>query len=69
MERLTIEGEFITLAQFLKRMDLINSGGQAKPFLQEFKVWVNGTLENRRGRKLVAGDEIRIADVGVYRVE
>jgi ribosome-associated protein len=38
----------------------ISSGGQAKYFLLENKVFVNGEEENRRGRKLRVGDIILI---------
>ena len=40
--------------------DYISSGGQAKYYLQENEVYVNGELESRRGRKLRAGDVIKI---------
>lgn len=48
--------EFITLGQFLKAADIIQTGGQAKFFLQENEVLVNGEKENRRGRKLYPAD-------------
>ncbi len=35
MTTISIHGEYITLAQFLKITDLIGSGGQAKAFLAE----------------------------------
>ena len=43
--------EYITLNVLLKITDLIDTGGQAKFFLQNNTVYVNGELENRRGRK------------------
>lgn len=55
-----INTEFITLQQLLKIADLINSGGEAKIFLFENKVLVNGEEDNRRGRKLRPGDVIEI---------
>ena len=48
----------MTLGQFLKHIDVISSGGQAKWFLQENDVLVNNEHENRRGRKLYSGDQI-----------
>lgn len=55
------EGEaYITLNVLLKLTGIINTGGQAKYFLQENEVLVNGELENRRGRKLYPGDVIDI---------
>lgn len=52
---------FITLTQFLKYHDFISSGGQAKFFLLKEEIFVNGQREERRGRKLYPGDEVRIS--------
>lgn len=52
MKRVIIESEYITLGQFLKFTDIISSGAMAKHYLSENIVYVNGELENRRGRKL-----------------
>ena len=60
MKKLKINTEFITLQQFLKMENIISSGGEAKYFLQEEKVFVNGELENRRGRKLYPGYSIKV---------
>ena len=57
------EGEtFITLGVLLKITGIIDTGGQAKYFLSENAVLVNGEEENRRGRKLYHGDEIQIRE-------
>ena len=47
--------EYITLGQFLKEINVIGSGGQAK--------WY---LANRRGRKLYAGMMIEIPEEGTF---
>ena len=52
MKEVFINSEYITLAQFLKLEGFIGSGGEAKYFLQEVEVELNGELENRRGKKL-----------------
>ena len=44
-----VEGN-ITLGQFLKTEGIIESGGQAKWFLQDFEVLINGQRETRRGK-------------------
>ncbi|PTL37707.1 S4 domain-containing protein YaaA [Alkalicoccus saliphilus] len=67
--RITVRGEYITLGQALKEAAIIPSGGAAKPFLQEFPVEVNGTADNRRGRKLYPGDHVVIEEVGELRIE
>ncbi|MDQ0163731.1 S4 domain-containing protein YaaA [Bacillus alveayuensis] len=55
-----IETETITLGQFLKLADVIQTGGMAKWFLREHEVYVNDEPENRRGRKLKDGDVVII---------
>ncbi|WP_046176376.1 S4 domain-containing protein YaaA [Domibacillus indicus] len=60
--------EFITLGQFLKLAGIIQTGGQAKWYLSEHEVYVNGELDARRGRKLFEGDEVEIPGDGVYEV-
>lgn len=55
-----INSEFITLGQFLKFADIIQSGGEAKFFLSQNTILINGIEDNRRGRKLRQGDEIEI---------
>ena len=52
MKQITISTEFVTLGQFLKLANLIQTGGEAKFYLQEHEVIVNGEFDNRRGRKL-----------------
>ena len=51
--------EFITLNVLLKITDLISTGGEAKWFLVNNDVFVNGEKENRRGRKLYREDVIK----------
>lgn len=52
--------DFITLNVLLKITGVIDTGGMAKAFLAENPVLVNGTSENRRGRKLYSGDVIKV---------
>ena len=51
---------FITLGVLLKITGVIDTGGQAKIFLSENTVLVNGAEENRRGRKLYHGDVVEV---------
>ncbi|MDL2211885.1 S4 domain-containing protein YaaA [Erysipelotrichaceae bacterium OttesenSCG-928-M19] len=62
MEIISIESEYITLAQFLKLTNYVSSGGQAKFFLMENDVIINGKLDRRRGLKLYDDDVILLAD-------
>ncbi len=66
MKEIQISTDIITLGQFLKLADVIQSGGMAKWFLQEYEVKVNGELENRRGRKLNVQDVVEIDGYGSY---
>ncbi|MBS3937801.1 MAG: S4 domain-containing protein YaaA [Peptococcaceae bacterium] len=52
--------EHITLGQFLKNTNITSSGGEAKHYLIEHLVLVNGEKEERRGRKLYPGDQVTI---------
>jgi len=51
----------ITLAQFLKKLQLADSGGAAKHLARSGIATVNGAAEIRPGRKLHAGDIVVIA--------
>ncbi len=61
IRKVEIYDEYITLAQFLKIVDLISSGGEAKDFILLNKIFINNIEENRRGRKLYKGDLIKIS--------
>lgn len=61
MEKIKIKTEYITLGQFLKFVNIIGDGSEAKYYLASNKVFVNNELENRRGRKLYPGMTIDIA--------
>ncbi|MDO4912797.1 MAG: S4 domain-containing protein YaaA [Lactobacillus sp.] len=63
-----IDGEYITLSQFLKEESIIASGGQAKFYLSENPVKLNGELEARRGKKLHPGDKLEV-DNELYEFE
>ena len=57
---IVINTEYITLGQFLKLADIIQSGGEAKSFLAQNEVEIDGISDNRRGRKLRGGEIIEI---------
>lgn len=62
-----ITTEYITLGQFLKFAGIIDNGAEAKAFLQESRVLVDGEEENRRGRKLRGGELVRVGAMA-YRI-
>ena len=60
-----ISDESIKLGQFLKLADLVESGSDAKPLLAGGMVRVNDVVETRRGRQLVIGDVVAVAQRSV----
>lgn len=69
MKSIKINTEFVTLGQLLKMTDAISSGGLAKWFLEEHTVYVNGEVEQRRGKKLRDGDIVNIPTVGKIKID
>ena len=57
---ITIYSEYITLGQFLKLADIIQTGGEARSFLAQNKVVIDGVEDNRRGRKLRGGEIVEV---------
>ena len=58
MEYIAIETEFIKLQQFLKFANAVSQGSDAKYFIQEGKVKVNGDVCLQRGKKIIEGDTV-----------
>ena len=57
---ITITTDYITLGQFLKFAGIVDRGSDAKAFLLEADIEVDGEKESRRGRKLRGGELVRI---------
>lgn len=53
-----IRDEFIKLGQALKLAGVVEDGVEAKYFIQDGLVKVNGETDLRRGRKVFVGDVI-----------
>lgn len=56
MQEIEIRDDYIKLGQALKLAGLVSSGVEAKMFIQDGLVTVNGEVDTRRGRKLCPGD-------------
>jgi len=56
-----INTEYIKLDSFLKAVNAVGSGGEAKVLIADGLVKVNGEVELRRGRKLRPGDRVEFA--------
>ena len=63
-----IDTAYIKLDSFLKAVNAVSSGGEAKLLITGGGVRVNGEEELRRGRKLYPGDRVDM-DGRVYLVE
>jgi len=58
MIEIAINTEFIKLDQFMKFADMVYTGGDAKGFIQDGEVKVNGEVCTMRGKKLREGDVV-----------
>lgn len=68
MKQIKLTADYLTLTQLLKEEGIIGSGGQAKFYLQEQPVILNGQAENRRGKKLYQGDVIKLNSGEIYEI-
>lgn len=56
-----LKGEFIELDNLLKATDIAAGGAQARQFVLDGAVKINGQVESRIRRKLRAGDRVEVA--------
>ncbi len=54
--------EYIELYKLLKILNWTSSGGEAKQFVEDGTVHVNGEVETRKRKKLVIGDRVTFRD-------
>jgi ribosome-associated protein len=60
VEEIEVGPTGIRLGQLLKLVGAVDTGGQARPLLDDRAVAVNGEAESRRGRQLVIGDVVTV---------
>jgi len=53
-----LKEEFVELYKILKFEGLVDSGGMAKQIIADGQVIVNGEVETRKRKKIIAGDKI-----------
>lgn len=58
IEKIEISTEYIKLSRFMKFANLVYTGGDAKGFIQDGSVLVNGEVCTQRGKKLHDGDVV-----------
>lgn len=61
LKQVKLTADYLTLTQLLKEEGIIGSGGEAKFYLHDFSVTYNGEPEDRRGKKLHAGDVVKLS--------
>ena len=68
MDIVEIKTEFIKLQQVLKLAGLIDSGSDAKYYISEGMVTVNGVVASERGKKIRNGDIVEVTGLGSFKV-
>lgn len=68
IKNIEIKTDMIQLDQFLKWADVIESGGQIRPLLDEKRIFVNDTLCLAKRKQLHAGDIVDIKGIGTYKL-
>ncbi|MDR2828950.1 MAG: RNA-binding S4 domain-containing protein [Acholeplasmatales bacterium] len=59
MPTFNLETEYITLGQLLKSIGIISTGGEAKYFLCNNKVYVDDMLETSRNKKIYPNQKVK----------
>ena len=59
-----ISGGSIKLGQFLKLVNLVESGGHAKEVIVDGLIYVNGEPASSRGQSLIDGDVVSVPSTG-----
>ena len=62
MEQLSVGDTPINLTQVLKRAGLVMHGGEAKAWIADGRVRVNGEVELRKRRQMTRGDVVAIEE-------
>ena len=62
MRKVFLNKEPVELFKLIKFEGLAQSGGEAKKMIEEEMVTVNGEIETRKRRKIMAGDIIQVSD-------
>lgn len=64
--RVQIFGEFIKLGQLIKKLNIIDTGGQAKHFIETHDIVIKGRENLKRNSKIWVGTTIWIDDEVYY---
>lgn len=67
MKEIEIYGDYIQLDQFLKKENIISSGGETGDFIKNHEIFLNGIIIQEKRKKIRFGDELSL-DGEVYKI-
>ena len=67
MKEIEIYGDYIQLDQFLKKENIISSGGETGDFIKHHEIFLNGIIIQEKRKKIRLGDELSL-DGEVYKI-
>ena len=67
MKEIEIYGDYIQLDQFLKKENIISSGGESGDFIKNHEIFLNGIIIQEKRKKIRLGDELSL-DGEVYKI-
>ena len=65
IKEIKISGEYITLGQLLKLINVVATGGEVKLFLKENDVYINDKKCDKRGSKIYPGDIVELENENI----
>ncbi len=68
MNEIIIKTEFIKLQQLLKLAGIVGQGSDAKLYIKNGEIKVNGITATQRGKKIYHGDIITIRNIGELKI-
>lgn len=67
MKEIKIYGDYIQLDQFLKKENIISSGGETGDFIKNNEIFLNGIIIQEKRKKIRLGDELSLGGK-VYKI-
>lgn len=67
MKEIEIYGDYIQLDQFLKKENIISSGGETGDFIKNHEIFLNGIIIQEKRKKIRLGNELSL-DGEVYKI-
>lgn len=67
MKEIEIYGDYIQLDQFLKKENIISSGGETGDFIKNHEIFLNEIIIQEKRKKIRLGDELSL-DGEVYKI-